>query len=201
MEKGIFMYYNISEYNFVSLVKEILNIDDLTQLHIECKKEYQLFKKFDKDNKVEFHDYVYGTLQSEGGNDIKQMFNQFITEVILPYLDIEEAKVQSFPTFHIHLPNNVAVALPHHDHELRPPVGEINFTIALTNYNMCGSNIVCMEKMPRSEVCTEKLEPNNCIYFNGTLCQHYNPVNTTGQTRMSMDFRVLPVDFLFSKEV
>ena len=195
------LQYNVCEYNFVSLVKNIFNIDDLTQLHIECKQEYQLFKEFGKDNITDFHDYLDGTLQSKGGNDIKQLFNKFITEVILPYLNIEEAKVQSFPTFRIHFPNNVVVDLPHHDHDLGHPIGVINFTIALTNYQMCDCNIGSMGKMPRSEVFTEKLEPNNCICFNGNLCQHYNQVNTTGQTRMSMDFRVLPVDLLFSKEV
>lgn len=186
--------YDVQEYDFVSAVTDIFQYDDLNELHQKQVQHYELFREFGKDNNTEFHNHFYAMLKTEKGNEIRKLFNRFVKKVILPDLNLQEALVQTFPTFRVHLPNNVAVALPHQDHELGHPIGEINFTIALTK--MWGSNSVWIEKMPRSEMFTSiELEQNNCISFNGNLCQHYNQVNTTGKTRVSMDFRVLPLNY------
>ena len=37
------------------------------------------------------------------------------TLVPMPYLNLNEALVQKFPTFRVMLPNNVAIVIEHHD--------------------------------------------------------------------------------------
>ena len=61
---------------------------------------------------------------------------------------------------------------------------------------MYDSNTVWVEKMPRLEEYEPiTLQANECISFNGNKCSHYNKINTTGQARVSFDFRVLPLNY------
>ena len=75
---------------------------------------------------------------------MKNIYNNLIKEVILPYLGLKEALVQQFPSFRIQLPNNVAVAKAHTDSSLGHPYGEINFTYSITD--MFDTNTIYIEK-------------------------------------------------------
>ena len=95
------------------------------------------------------------------------------------------------------LPNNVAVVINHHDSDElhKHPTGEVNFVMALTN--MFDTNTINVEKMPRLEeyVKTQNLNAGETICFNGNKCNHNNEINKTGFTRVSFDFRVLPLNY------
>ena len=39
------------------------------------------------------------------------------------------------------------------------------------------------------------LEKNTLFCFNGNKCNHYNRINETGKTRVSWDFRILPLNY------
>lgn len=119
-----------------------------------------------------------------------------ISDILLPYLGLTEALVQKTPTFRIQLPNNVAVVKKHYDSDLdhRHPKGEINFVYALTD--MYDSNSIFVEKMPMlDEYDAINLKKGECICFNGNNCHHYNKINKTGKTRVSFDFRILPLNY------
>jgi hypothetical protein len=67
---------------------------------------------------------------------------------------------------------------------------------------MKDSTAILIEKMPRmNDYIKIEAEENNIVSFNANLCEHYNEVNTTGKTRMSMDFRVLPLEYLPKKDI
>ena len=113
---------------------------------------------------------------------------------IKPYLDIDEALVQKFPSFRVQLPYNVAVAKIHTDNSLGHPFGEINFTYTFTE--MKDTTSILIEKMPTFNEFTKiEADENSIVSFNANLCRHYNEVNKTGKTRMSMDFRILPLNY------
>ena len=38
------------------------------------------------------------------------------------------------------------------------------------------------------------LQPNTLFCFNGNKCDHYNKINKTGKSRISFDFRILPLE-------
>ena len=190
--------YNIKDYKFIELVTNLFE-SELCELHNNSNIKYELFTELGKDSHTEFHKKFYSKLD-EHWKEIKDEYSKFINNTVLPYLGLEEALVQTFPTFRIHLPNNVAIVINHYDSDSKHnhPTGEINFIFALTN--MFDTNTVYIEKMPR----LEEYEPillngGECICLNGNKCSHYNKINKTGKTRVSWDFRVLPLNY-YDKE-
>tara|TARA_B100001094_G_scaffold332783_1_gene406468 strand:- start:1251 stop:3212 length:1962 start_codon:yes stop_codon:yes gene_type:complete len=186
--------YNKNEYNFIKLVSELYNIE-LNKLHEIQEKSYELFTELGKDSHTEFHKKFYNKLDS-GWNEIKDEYIRFIKEIILPFLELDEALVQVFPTYRVMLPNNVAIVINHYDSDNnhKHPKGEINFIYALTD--MYDTNSLSIEKMARlNEYEKIILNKGECICINGNNCSHYNEINKTGLTRVSFDFRVLPLNY------
>ena len=141
------------------------------------------------------HNKFYSHLNNNW-QEIKDEYSKFIKEVILPFLDLEEALVQKFPSFRVQLPNNLAVVVNHYDSDSlhQHPSGEINFIYALTN--MYDTNSVFVEKMPLIDEYEQiTLNAGETICFNGNKCKHHNKINETGKTRVSWDFRVLPLNY------
>ena len=191
--------FDKEKYSFIEILKEIFDIGDLNELHKIKKKDYEIFKKFGKDSNTEFHEKFYSYLNSSSGNKIKEKYDNFIKDVIFPFLGLEKALVQQFPTMRFHLPNNIAVARKHIDSEFHP-IGEINFSYAFTD--MFDSNTIWIEKMPRSEnFIPIIMKAGDCTSFNANLCTHYNKINKTGKTRVSMDFRILPLSYYNKSEI
>ncbi len=185
--------YNLNKYNFVKLTEELFKTN-LSKLHEIQKNNYELFTELGKDSNTEFHKMFYKKLNE--GWEIQDEYDKFIKNEILPFLGLNEALVQKFPTFRVMLPNNVAITVNHHDsdHLHKHPKGEINFIMALTD--MFDTNTVNVETMPRLGEYNEiKLNAGETICFNGNNCDHYNNVNKTGYTRVSFDFRILPLNY------
>lgn len=192
------LQYNNEVYDFRPFARECFNIETLHEVH-KNNPTYELFTEFKTDVQTWYHKTFYNYLDSEKGEKMKLLYNKLIEEVILPYLNLDEALVQKFPSFRVQLPNNVAVAKKHNDTSLGHPNGEINFTYTFTD--MKGTSGILIEKMPMLEEYVNIEAPeNNVISFNANLCNHYNKINTTGKTRMSMDFRVLPLNYVPKKD-
>jgi hypothetical protein len=182
-----------NNYDFRPFAKECFKIDILDNVH-EGNLSYDVFKEFGPDVKTWYHETFYKYLKSEKGNRMQKMYDNLIKEVVLPYLGLKEALVQKFPSFRIQLPGNKAVAKMHNDNSLGHPVGEINFTYSFTD--MYDSNTIYIEDMPRTnQFVPMNMKANNNICFNGNLCMHYNEINETGKSRMSMDYRILPLKY------
>ena len=191
--------YNNELYDFRPFAKECFNIEKLNDVHINNQK-YDIFTEFKKDVQTWYHKKFYEYLDSDKGLKMKEMYNKLIKEVILPYLDLDEALVQKFPSFRVQLPNNVAVAKIHTDNSLGHPKGEINFTYTFTE--MKDTTAILIEKMPELNEFTKiEADENNIVSFNANLCKHYNEINDTGKTRMSMDFRILPLNYIPKEDV
>ena len=103
---------------------------------------------------------------------IINLYKKFISNIVFPIVkDITgetEFAYQTFPTFRVQLPNNVAIVINHYDSDdkHKHPTGEINFIYALTD--MFDTNTVKVEKMPRSgEFESLEMKRGECISFNG----------------------------------
>ena len=185
--------YDKNKYKFVDLVTQLFGIE-LNELHNIKKNEYEVFSEVGKDSNTEFHKKFYKRLDE--GWEIQDEYEKFVKEVVLPFLNLNDAMVQKFPTFRVMLPNNVAIVVKHHDTDdlHKHPNGEINFIMGLTD--MYDSNTVHVEKMPRlDEYVDVTLNKGETICFNGNKCDHYNEINKTGNTRVSFDFRILPMNY------
>lgn len=192
--------YDKNKYDFRNSIAECFNIDPstLNEIH-NLGYKYEVFKEFGPDTQTWYHSTFYKYLKGENGEKIQEIYDNLIKEVILPYLGLKEALVQKFPSFRIQLPNNIAVAKVHTDNSLGHPYGEVNFTYSITD--MFDTNTIFIEKTTgEKDFIPMPMKANNNISFNANQNLHYNELNKTGKTRMSMDYRILPMNYIPKKE-
>ena len=185
--------YDKDKYPLYQLVQSIFS-QKLDQIHTSGEK-YNLFTTLGKDSHTVYHRTFYDKIDS-GWQEFVDVYENFISEIVLPYLGLEEALFQKYPTFRVQLPDNVAIVLQHYDSDdlHRHPFGEVNFVYALTD--MFDSNTISIEKMPRCGNFEKVLlKQGECLSMNGNLCSHHNEINKTGVSRMSFDFRILPLNY------
>jgi hypothetical protein len=188
--------FPIDKYNFSKLVEDYFE-KDLSELHLSSDKNYELFKEVGKDSNTEFHNKFYKKLNSDW-KEIHNLYDQFLKEIVNPIVKNitgePEFVYQKFPTFRVHLPNNVAVTEFHKDSQpgYNHPEGEINFVIPLTK--MYDSNTIWAESSPgKNNIQPLNLEIGELLCWNFNKCLHGNKINESKHTRVSMDFRVLPM--------
>ena len=189
--------YDSDKYDFVGEVARIFDVppEDLHKIHHlrkDLMPESEL--NFSNETKTLFHSVFYGALNSVDGAPIKEVYYRFIESIIEPIFR-RPFLYQSFPSFRVHIPNDQAVHKWHYDsdEDHRHPEWEINFQIALTK--MWGSNAMWLESIPDlGDFNPIEMEVGEFCIFNGNKCRHGNKLNKTRQTRVSMDFRVLPYE-------
>ena len=98
---------------------------------------------------------------------------------------------QKFPSFRVHQPNNVAVGEFHKDSDFGHDTHEVNFWLPFTN--AYDSNTVGIEDPETKEIESMNVEYGNVARFDGANTNHGNKTNRTGQTRMSIDFRIFAI--------
>ena len=180
--------YDVEKYPFVSLIQKLFNKTDLHNLHEISPEEDKFFDVVGADSATVFHDMFYTTMR-EGWLEFVETYESFIRNFIAPKYS-ESIIYQKWPTFRVHLPNNLAVAAWHTDSEFNHPEGEINYIIAITK--MFESNTVITESEPNKKDFRQiELDPGEAFTFNGNKCTHGNLPNRTGKTRISLDFRII----------
>ena len=123
--------------------------------------------------------------------DFEETYKNFIRDEISQIVGADDKIVfQKWPSFRVHLPGNVAVGGWHRDFDYNHPEGEINFILAITP--MFESNATISESEPgKMDFRQFTINPGQIVKFNGNKCIHGNLPNTTGKTRVSLDFRVM----------
>jgi len=120
----------------------------------------------------------------------------FLESVIKPRFN-EEIVYQKIPTFRVHLPNNVSVGEFHKDKHYRDEkwaneVQELNYFLPLTN--AYGTNTIWAEtEEDKGDFKEIRAEYGECIEWNASKLTHGNKQNITRNTRVSFDFRVIPI--------
>lgn len=180
--------YDTARYDFIGPIADLLGVTYLEDLH-EVHRE--LFK-VGADSSTSFHQKFYDKYHS-GWPEMVNLYELFVRKIMSalwppPFL------YQKFPTFRVHLRGNVAVGAFHNDAQFGHPDGEMNYIIPLTNSD--GEASVWVESQPgKGDFEPMRLRVGDLIEFIGNKLTHGNKVNTTGKTRVSMDFRILPVAF------
>lgn len=183
--------YNVVEYPFRILIEEALGHEELEQLHT-----HYVYEPFTMENNsdTELHNRFYGKVRS-GWTDFETLYDQFVEEIVAPILGHRNFIYQSLPTFRVHLVGNWVVPDFHSDSQpgFNHPDGEINFQVAVTN--MYGTNATWCESVPGlGDYNPMEIDANQFTIFNGNKCRHGNMINDTPHTRVSFDFRILPLD-------
>jgi hypothetical protein len=197
--------YNRETYDFQSIVRRIFGIEDLQQTHL-LRPPVNEQITFDEDTKTWFHRTYYS---SPHYPELIALYERFVRDVLLrhpemlpPNCSDTEYALQVDPSFRIHLPNNTALGRRdddageaigmHCDADYNHQPGEINFILPLTP--MFETNSVYVESEPgQGDFHPAEVAIGELFCFYGNKCRHYNRRNDTGVSRLSLDFRIIPM--------
>lgn len=176
--------YDTTKYPFRELVSEILNVKvPLEDLHLE--EQYNLFTR-EEDQKTKWHKAYYNQffekfypLYTQLVNDLKETFNY--PEIIY----------QKIPTFRTQLAEgNIAVGEWHKDKTYNHGISEVNFWMPFVDTN--NANTIWMEsKEDRGDYRPYTVKYGEILVFSGANLYHGNKNNTSNETRVSVDFRLV----------
>ena len=190
LQKEQYIQFQISEWPFRELLQKIFDCENLERLHTQLPNEGKDFPllTFENDQSTVFHKRFYS---SPFFDEFLEMYHRFIRAVIAPMFRDRRVVFQNRPTFRVCLPNNVAVGFKHRDFDFHHPASEINFWMPFTS--VFDSNGLYVESQPElGDFHPITLGYGQMFRFYGNKCWHYNEVNRTGITRVSIDFRVIP---------
>jgi len=178
--------YNTNKFNFAELLCKEFGVSDLSEINSSIP-----ILKRETDQGTLHHKVFYKWMET---NIFTNMYQSFIQSCIRPLYD-DKIIVQAKPTFRICYPNNKAVGEYHKDKDYRN--GEWALTVKELNYflpftNAFDTNTIWVE----SEEDKQDFAPMDCKYgefiqWDGSNLSHGNKINTTGKTRISVDFRVI----------
>jgi hypothetical protein len=93
----------------------------------------------------------------------------------------------------VHLPDKVAVGTIHTDAQYHHPRGEETFWVPLTPAHDTNTVWIADDD---DVLRPANVEPGQIVQFSAVTRRHGNQVNVTGRSRVSFDFRCLPVRLL-----
>lgn len=175
MEKYV---YDVIKYNFKDIIQSIFS-EKLEELH----KDYEVFDAH-TDQSSEFHKIYYKNINN---TNFYSTYKTFIKNVISPKFD-EEILYQTIPTFRVHMNGNLSVGEFHKDSTYSHSTDEVNIYLPVTK--AFATNTIWVD-MSGGYI------PMECDFgefyiWDGANLMHGNYPNKTGQTRVSIDFRILP---------
>jgi len=180
--------YDTDHYDFREMVQDHLRVQDLTLVHeIVGIKERAQRARPGNDQHTTAHRRLYRI-----GEDFMCKYRSFVKNVAAPIVVSGSYLYQRIPTFRIHMPRNKAVGGDwHRDTDYNHPQGEVNFLVTLTRAR--DSNTIHIESSSGlGDFNPVDLDYGEMLIFDGGSCRHGNVTNTTGLTRVSFDFRILP---------
>lgn len=177
--------YDLARFNFGEIVRQIYEVDDLVKL---CPPAPLEILTWETDQSTDFHAKFYETFDAS----VKPLYREFVASFVPKILGTEEFCFQRVPTFRVHFPGNVAVGSFHTDGDYNHGEGEINFWCPFTP--AWGSNSVWVEReLGSKDYQAMALNPGQVLVFDSVNWHHGNKVNETGSTRVSFDFRCIPL--------
>lgn len=178
--------YSADRYPFRKLFSDLIQAWDLENLHHLGGFE-SVGDEPGKDNNSTWHALFYERMRK---SPFMECYGQFIKTQIQSLFK-EPIIFQRYPTLRIQPPGGKGVAAYHVDADYNHPVEETNIWLPLTH--AIASRTIWIESAPGKGDYT----PQACVYgqyllFPGGKLAHGNEVNTTTDTRISIDMRVIP---------
>ncbi len=177
--------------------KSFLNLEDLHEIF----EEHQELLQKGTDQSTIFHKAIYSSF-----DDPNYCFTEFCVnyrklslEVLVILKDQTGYKgewaIQRFPTIRIQFPNNLSVFEFHRDSNYSHPIGEINCFYAI---NKCyqSSALQVERNLGFEDYVPLNLNPGQYALLNTSIYKHGDILNETNKTRISMDFRFIPISKL-----
>jgi hypothetical protein len=177
-----------SRYDFVSLVNRIFDTEDLAALGSDGAPSETSPRPY-SDQSTSYHQMFYRAFPKL----LESAYRELVRDIAPAIIGTDRLCYQAVPTLRIHMLGHVAVSEFHRDKDYNHQVGEVNFWLPLTP--AWDTNTVWVESVPgRGDYRPVNLSPGQVYVFDGVNLRHGNKPNTTGATRVSFDFRCLPLD-------
>lgn len=185
--------FNKKKFDFDKILKDLFEVKDLEKLHQKYFVENSI-KPISQDSHTHPHKIFYNKINN-GWPYFEELYKNFVDDFVLDALGKERVYYQTFPNFRISFPGNVAVSTWHKDSDSENlhPMGEINFFLPVTQ--SFDTNTIWIEsKSDKADFSPVNLKFGEVFIFNGGECTHGNKTNLTGNTRISFDFRIMPLE-------
>ncbi len=187
--------YDLRTYNFPKIISDLIDMGDLDEITAEFEGERpeddsSIYKNMERSKA---YSRMYSALASEEGLKFYETFDRFIRDIIRPHYR-DSIYYQKKPTHRILYADVSGVSRFHRDRDYGHNVEEINFFVPLTK--AFGTNTLWLESADgKEDFKPMELIPGEFLRFDGANLKHGAKVNTTGKTRVSFDFRILPMAF------
>lgn len=178
--------YDTLSYPFRKLFCDLLSEYELEYLHNEGGFE-NVGNTPGNDNNSFWHHCFYDEMKESLFIDC---YNDFMNEAIRPQFS-EKIVYQKYPTLRIQIPDGKGVAAYHIDSEYNHPIEETNIWLPFTHAKD-SSSIYIESKPGKGDYTPQDVDYGQYITFDGCRLSHGNEINKTGQTRVSIDMRVIP---------
>lgn len=177
--------YDSVRYPFDRMVKKNLGVVNLAAL--EYKGDVVTQKS---DQSTDYHKLWYASDRT----DFNNLYYYFVKYEVLSKLRYlfydEEWLYQTQPTMRFQYPGNLAVGEYHRDRDYNHNRAELNVYVPLTD--VLAANTIWIESQEGREDYTPIMAYHNeFVIFNGANLKHGNVLNTSLDTRVSFDFRIL----------
>tara|TARA_B100001287_G_C22585618_1_gene483099 strand:- start:139 stop:837 length:699 start_codon:yes stop_codon:yes gene_type:complete len=175
------------------LLKKEFGFDNLEHCHnIERPKKV---KGWNTDQKSLLHKTVYKDFDRKKKSIIIPEYYKVCKEIVKLYkkkTGIKEWAVQRFPSMRFHWPKDLAVCEFHKDSDYSHSPAETNNIFFFTKARKTNSiwferNLGCKDFFPLD------MKKGKIAILNSAIYTHGNKINTEGWTRVSSDFRIIPV--------
>jgi hypothetical protein len=181
-EHGTVLTYDATAFPFSQVVADVLGTQDLEKLHDLNRRNDPSSHDQDSDD----HALFYREYET-----VKPLYDRFLQEWILPLYG-EDLAVQRVPTFRVHRPGGVAVSEFHKDSDYNHQPATMNYWLPLTR--AFGTNSMWIEDTPGSDTYSPVVVARGEVFrFDAVNNRHGNYPNHTDVSRVSFDFRAMPL--------
>jgi len=183
--------YDTEKYSFKNIVNKWFATSELSKLHLI--KEYEHFER-KNDQSTIWHQVFYNMVRTD--TSFNDTYLSFLEDIIKPRF-CERIVYQKIPTFRVHLPRNIAVGEFHKDKHYRDinwanKVKELNYFLPLTR--AYDTNTIWVEsEEDKGDFMPIECDYGSCVEWDASNLTHGNKDNLTSCTRVSFDFRVIPL--------
>lgn len=167
---------------------------DLEQLH---KLKALDLLEAGTDQASPFHKSIYSEFDRDTGSPLIVEYRRLCIEWLeeLKWAHEDEWAIQRYPSIRIHMPGNVSVFEFHRDNDYSHQLGEVNHFLSVTESRQ--SAALHVEKnLGWNDFAPLELAAGESAIINTSVFRHGDYINNEGYTRVSLDFRAIPLDLL-----
>ena len=186
-------FYSTNES--LTLASKIYQFISYAQLLSDSSK---LVLQSGTDQKTPIHKAVYRDFDRKGESALLPFYYNLVRKLacaLREEYDIFEWAVQRYPSLRVQYPSNVSVFEHHIDYDYFHPRGEINHFLAITDC-IDDSALWVEENLGWNNFKPLNLKKGHYAVLNTSVFKHGDKINTTGETRLSCDFRFIPLHVL-----